>query len=512
MRITTLLLALCLPCLLALTPARAEETAPPTEQAEFAAAKVPDWADREAVQTALEDAGDNWVELAAALESMLLEEGQDYDEDYRITYNNLVWLITSSPHLDRLELTEGILLENLWMSQNSAYDFNYQSDSDFFRRYVLNYRLGDEPVTSWRRLLADRYKGFGKPAAVAAAVAEGFTIRERGYFGPIAGPVSVDNARAGTGQELALLTAAAVRSLGYATRFVREGLSGTSWVEVYTGDPREYDPLAWTPLYPSAPEHNGDASYAAELCDGRMAVVTAGDAFGQEQVTARYGGVCGLTVAFTRAGEDVPDYEHWSVTAMHKGQIVALDDLGYPLGEMDYPLDTTPEGATVYYLGAPGKYQLQAGVRYPGGIVHLLTRDFTAAPGGLVELTLALDAPPDLPAVGLVERQVELPLEEMMPGHRAWLFVIFDDSEPSVRALELLKPYQDDPRVAYEADPYAADSADLQELSRETLKVKDDDLKPVVILVIDGETKLYRRGYDLSIAQWIERALDEAGL
>ena len=30
---------------------------------------------------------------------------------------------------------------------------------------------------------------------------------------------------------------------------------------------------------------------------------------------------------------------------------------------------------------------------------------------------------------------------------------------------------------------------------------------PVVILVIDGETRLYRRGFDLNIADWVGRAL-----
>ena len=44
---------------------------------------------------------------------------------------------------------------------------------------------------------------------------------------------------------------------------------------------------------------------------------------------------------------------------------------------------------------------------------------------------------------------------------------------------------------------------------REDLKVKDDDIKPVVILVIAGETAIYRRGYDLTIADWVERAIQK---
>jgi hypothetical protein len=478
--------------------------------AEFTATEVPEWADRTAVQTALEDAGENWRELAQALREAGAEAGMAAEP--KAAYQSMIWLITNAPHLDRLELTSAMLTRNVEMALVAAEVHNYDSASEFFQRYVLNYRLDDEPVTDWRGELAQRYNAQQDPGAIAAAVAQGFTVRERGYFGPLADPLSVDNARAGTGQELAVLTAAAVRSRGYGTRFVREGLSGKSWVEVYTGNPREYDATAWTPLYPSAPEHNGETAYAAELCGGRLALVTAGDAFGQEQVTARYSKVCGVTVEFTRGGAAVPDYEHWSITALNNGQIVPLDDLGYPLGEMDYPLDAGPDGRTVYYVGAPGTYQLQAGVRYPSGIVDLLTRDFTAEPGEQLDLTLALDAPDNLPATALAERQVALPPSALDPAPRAWLFVIYDDSEPSVRALELLKGYQDDPRVAYEADPYDADCPDLRELARTTLLVTDEDPKPVVVLVIDGETKLYRLGYDLSIAQWIERALTEAGL
>jgi hypothetical protein len=505
------LLCVCTPLL-----AWANAAALPATPAQFAAANVPDWADRAAVQTALEDAGANWTELAQALLALTPAGGEDSDAGQ--AYHSLVWLITSAPHLDRLELKSAMLTSNVQLATAAAQEHGYDPASEFFQRYVLNYRLDDEPVTSWRAKLARRYGQADSPSAIAATVAEAFTVRERGYFGPLADPLSVDNARAGTGQELAVLTAAAVRSHGFGTRFVREGLSGKSWVEVYTGDPHTYDAAAWTPLYPNAPEHNGDATYATELCGGRLALVTAGDAFGQEQVTARYGQVCGVTVDFTRGGAPVPDYEHWSITATHKGQIVPLDDLGYPLGELDYPLDAGPDGRTVYYVGAPGEYQLQAGVRYPNGVVHLLTCDFTAQPDGLVELKLALDAPNDLPAAALAERQVTLPAPA--PGTpraaadapRAWLYVVYDGSEPSVRALGLLEPFKTDPRLGYEDSLYTTANATAVAFIHDVLLVKDEDLKPVVVLVIDGETKLYRLGYDLSIAQWIERALVDAGL
>ena len=45
--------------------------------------------------------------------------------------------------------------------------------------------------------------------------AAGFRVVERGYFGNLADPVSVDNARAGTERELSILTAAALRAQGF---------------------------------------------------------------------------------------------------------------------------------------------------------------------------------------------------------------------------------------------------------------------------------------------------------
>ena len=60
----------------------------------------------------------------------------------------------------------------------------------------------------------------------------------------------------------------------------------------------------------------------------------------------------------------------------------------------------------------------------------------------------------------------------------------------------------------YEEDPVNAECLELQDWYREDLKIKESDQLPVVILLTDdGETLLYRIGFDLSIADWVERAL-----
>jgi len=494
--------ALAASLMLTALPAYAQEEAEqiPPEIAEYIAQDVPEWADAEAIQAALIDAGDNWGELAGALSAVYPGASQPWDE---VDYNNMAWLVAEAPHLDRLELTAAILTGNLKLANEAATVHGYDRDSDFFRRYVLNYRLDDEPVTAWRGELARRYAGGERElAALVERVAAGFAEHERGYYGNLADPVSVDNARAGTGRELAILTAAALRSQGWGTRFVSENLSGKSWVEVYTGDTVAYDASGWTPVYPTEPSRSGDASYALELCGNRIAVVTAGDAFGREQVTSAYSELCAVKPRFTQANEPLEGFEHWTICAWEGGYFKALDDLGYPHGDMDYPLsaDASEEGE-VYYVGAPGEYRLECGVRYPGGIVHYQHRDFTAEPGGEVVLTVALDAPADMPADALAERQVDWVWEGEAPVPDRHLIVIYDDAEPSVRALELLEPYLGDPRVYAEFVPMNPDCIETHAWIRENLKVKEDDPKPVVILVIDSRTVIYRRGYDLSIAE-----------
>lgn len=504
-------LALLIPLLLALplTAAAQEDDARLAEIEDYVLTSTPDWADRDAIREALIDAGGNWSELAAALSEVYPGASQPYDEQ---DYHNLVWLLEHATHLDRLELTAAILTENMDEALAIAGRRGFDTSGELFRRYVLNYRLDDEPVTLWRRELRLRYSG-GEPdlPATLLRITAGFQERERGYYGNLADPVSVDNARAGTGRELAILTAAVLRAQGYATRFVKENLSGESWVEVYDGG-GEYDAATWLPVYPSAPERSGETAYAAELCGGRIALVTAGDAFGREQVTGRYSPLCAVRPRFSRAGESQPEFEHYSITAWHEGTYVPLDDLGYPLGELEAPPAAADDGGDVYYVGAPGDYRLQCGVRYPGAVVHVQTRDFEATPGGDVLIEVALDAPADLPRAALIERTVEWQWEREDDMPPLMLVVVCDDDEPSVRASELLARFAADERVLLGLISYDDESsADFAAWIREDLKVTDEDEKPVVIL-LDGEggTLLYRRGYDLNIAQWVERAVEAA--
>src|SRR5690606_31525985 len=110
---------------------------------------LPDDVDREAAANSLRDAGENWTQLAAALESCA---GRTAD------LADMLWLLSNAPHLDRLELQAPMLIDNLELSRQWCGEGGYQQGSEFFRRYILNYRIDDEPVTSWRRVLMERYQ------------------------------------------------------------------------------------------------------------------------------------------------------------------------------------------------------------------------------------------------------------------------------------------------------------------------------------------------------------------
>lgn len=533
-----LILAALAGLLLALPALAADPPKLPDGMQAYLDASKPAWASDAELVKAVADGGANWTELARALDEAA-KFSADESQPTDVTYAEaLSWLLKNAPHLDRLELTDKMLEENSVQAHDAAARFSHSTKSTFFRRYILNYRLDDEPVTNWRGTLKNKYSSpekrvlYGEYAAsgpsigavqlraISTVICSSFTIRERGFFGNLADPVSIDNSRAGTKREFALLTAAVFRSLGFGTRFVSDNRSGESWVEVYGGGPvgdndAGYDPNAWLPVYPTAPEHSGDFAYATELCGGRLSVVTAGDAFGREQVTAHYGPVAQVRPVFLKGegNEEVKDFTSWSVSAWSKGAWVPLDDLEYPSSDKDYPLDEPAGGqdATVWYtLGAPGRYRFTAGLRYPGGVVYVQNSEFEVQPGDHLEHYFGLDAPASLPDAALVERQIASPLpadSKLISASGRYLFLITDDSEPSKRTETMLEPLRSMDSLFYQV--YRADTADpaIQSLLLDTLKLDKNDPLPVLILVSDGQARLYLRGYNLNALDWVKREL-----
>ena len=140
---------------------------------------------RKEVQAALEDAGTNWVELAGAI--------FDLNPLSRATLADAVWLIVNAPHLDRLELNEPLINDAL--SNYSWWTFStfegdpsrsisaqpIEQSSPLYRRYLLNYRLDDEPVTAWKLELR-MYLNTSEGCILSTGMEDGmrFAIREGG--------------------------------------------------------------------------------------------------------------------------------------------------------------------------------------------------------------------------------------------------------------------------------------------------------------------------------------------
>lgn len=503
---------------------------PPTVEDFVGLYALPD-EDKEALKTALADAGANWPQLASALQFLRFKA---QPEKPGSMYDSCRWLILTAPHLDRLELTRDLLVQTCLGAHNYAEEKGYDTGSELFRRNLLNYRFDDEPVTHWTYDLLDAgmpVPGDAHPDAYdleqLSVAVEDFTVVERGYFGNMASPGAVAMARAGTEREITVVLAAILRANGYPCRFASDNRSGKSWIEVYTGPAQPYDRQMWEPLYPLTPEWNGDFSYARGLCGGNCSVVTAGDAFGREQVTGRYGPVGFVMPRFMRGGTEVSDFSNWAITAWFEGRFVALDDLEYPLSDMDYPLSeggaVGEDGKTKYYtLGtwameaesAPPLYRFECGVRYPGGYVDVRQQEFTLDPGDMQEISIDLDPPAELPREALVDRQVSLPEagHPWLPPQGRFLFVVHDNQEPSVRTLAAFERFASMSSVLYQTMNIAVeDNADSGKFTsafiKDVLQVKDDDPKPVVILVVDGQTRLYQRGYNLNLYDWVMREL-----
>jgi hypothetical protein len=178
---------------------------------------------------------------------------------------------------------------------------------------------------------------------------------------------------------------------------------------------------------------------------------------------------------------------------------------------MDYPLDSSIEAAQQgqrFMLAAPGDYRLEAGVRYPGGVVDVKLHSFRLEAGEQQSLVLPLDAAPGLPLEAFVQRRLgPLPDDPAFDPQGSYLFAVYDSSEPSIRTRELLTRFADLPGLSYVILDESTQHQRAQDVL-EWMQLKPADPRPLVVLVVKGETRLYHTGYELSIADWVQRVLE----
>ncbi|MBD3368429.1 MAG: hypothetical protein GF405_09715 [Candidatus Eisenbacteria bacterium] len=326
--------------------------------------------DREALASALDDAGTNAPELADALAQLTGEER-----------DAALWLIERMPHLDRLEMTTGALTEHV----SVAFETRGGLPDSLFLPYVLTYRIDREPVEAWRGPLRDLWFEEEAPRRLAArineAIAAAVSERERGFFGPLQPPLFTLAAGSGTETEIAILTTAALRAVGLPCRRVRTPVRGSadgsmSWIEFHNG-------ATWVPLYPLEPASLGDVGRVERDHRASVSIVEASAGFETRLVTERYTSTANLELTFLSSGGPAAGFEHFSISVFSEGALVPLDALGAAADE---------DGRFVAELG-DGRYVVAAGVRDEQGDPLVKMLEVRLEPGD--ERSLAFDVSPD---------------------------------------------------------------------------------------------------------------------
>jgi len=491
--------------------------------------------DKDKIIESLKDGGANWGNLASAAESLA---GQKQDD--------MIWLITVMPHLDRLEATTDILLEHLEYAYKAKNELPYKVPDDMFRPYILVYRIGDEPVRPWRKMIFDRFKNLAgnTPSETAKNVNkwvnENIKVFDRGFFGPRQSPDQIIKVGGGTKEDVASVTTAILKALGVPSRsakcdFFGEQKDGATWVEIYDG-------TNWIPLYPDAPDSFGDFKRWEKEYPHNITVVSTTTAFDALQVTPKYTETGTIELTFMRHGVVQENFEHFAVSVYNNGGWMPLDDLGFDLEESRM---STKDKMKFEAIVGDGTYLVEAGVRNRNGDVHMYTEQVEVTSGAKIPITIKLDPPiGDLTREDLVPREIdklpewELPLvgtegsifSDIIYKANFAVLALFDmNNEPSLRMMPKLidlkldktkikvisihaGPVEDEKLNAFikdnALDMTIAVDKDGNAVEKYGLSRKSDDKThfnglPSIMLFYKGRIILWVEGYDLGIREFI---------
>ncbi len=333
---------------------------------------------RPAFDSALLDAGQNWPELAFAVATALPERRPE-----------VVWLINSMPHLDRLEMTRAVLLEHVNYAHVGATSLRYRAPDSLFRDYLLTYRVSDEPVTAWRKLLYDRFAPMVRRAKTPAEaartinrwIANNVRAVRRGFFGPMKSPELVLSSGTGTNEEIAVLAAAVLKSIGIPSRRVKVPWLGAqdydaSWLEIYSEG-------RWLPCYPLKPKALGDFGWLEREHQDNVTIAVATSAFDQQLVTSSYTAGTQVRARLTAAGAPLREYGNFAFSVFNAGAWRPLDELSTV---------TDSAGTFECFLGN-GRYLLVAGQRGPRGDAYVVSQVIKVEPDLPLDIALDLTAP-----------------------------------------------------------------------------------------------------------------------
>ena len=463
---------------------------------------------------ALEDAGDNRV----ALDSAIAEAPHDHKED-------VIWLIIKMDHLDRLEIKKDILLDNVKYA-HLAYQASGLPDS-FFREYVLPCRFHEEAILPWRKEFYDFFGQFKSTQISKTAfkinreVARKFDLRDKkDLFGPEPSPLHLARSRSGTNEQAGVLLAAALRSVGIPTRFVRCSVlgnekGGLSWVEFYDGG-------KWQPAYPLHPDALGDFRFVEKDKPGNLTVTIAKSASKNEIVTQGYSAWGTLKLHFIRKGLTVDNFEHFCLAKLNDGAFPPLDDL----------LEYSPDSDSL--ILADGDYLLEAGVRTKGGSVRFHIIPVRIDSGAFLTETVNLDIPidergqeellvrkldsmPRLVFKGPDRRNIKL--ADLVKKPVVLLYIFDWQTEPPKRMLsQIVSSVQKSNLPAYGVfldtlthfDKTLAPQMEVFQCEPSTVKTGlRIESMPSTLLFKNGKLIFWDEGYNLNLGQELEELLEQ---
>jgi hypothetical protein len=324
-----------------------------------------DEGEREAFALSLEDAGRNWTELAGAVSMLEDERRQD-----------AIWLVNGMPHLDRLEMTAGTLVEHVDYAHRVLTEMPYEVPADMFRPYILTYRIEEEPVEPWRAELyglfspvaGEQGEIVGTARALNRMLVERLTERDSEFFGPRQSPLLTLRSGSGTGTEIAILACAALKSVGIPSRqadvqALGQEESGENWIEIFDGE-------SWIPLYPLEPAAFGDHGHVEAEFPHNVTIVATRSAFERLLVTEEYTETGTIDLSFVRDGRPAREFEHFAISVLNRGGLVPLDQL-----------DTVADSAGRFVATVgEGRYVVQAGVRDGHGNPFVTMREVDVLP------------------------------------------------------------------------------------------------------------------------------------
>ena len=157
-------------------------------------------------------------------------------------------LFAEIPRLDRLEMTEEVLMDHILGARHSRDVFYAELPDSIYERYLLHYRLDEEPVSPYRTFLSSFWRrrlpsqiGLDQTCDwISSWMSDNLDLTDASYFGGIASPEDVIRAGGGTVRELRVLLGASLKSLGIAARPVHGWFRGPQgghyrWLELWDG-------------------------------------------------------------------------------------------------------------------------------------------------------------------------------------------------------------------------------------------------------------------------------------